>query len=106
MASCLFCQINNRVIPADIVYEDDACLVFKDIHPKAKVHLLLIPKKHIEHVLDLQREDAALMGHMLYCIQDIAKVQPELQEGFRMITNTGSNAGQEVYHLHFHILAN
>ncbi len=105
MTACLFCQISQRQVPATIVYEDEYCLAFKDINPKAKVHLLVIPKKHIDHVMDLTLAESELMGHMLCHMKDIAATQPLTQQGFRLITNTGVGGGQEVYHLHFHLLA-
>lgn len=104
MSACLFCKIAAKDIPADIVYEDEHCLAFKDIHPKASVHLLVIPKKHIEHLADLDpEEDVQLISHMMLKLSKIAKSQG-LDNGFRTVANTGSDGGQEVYHLHFHLL--
>ncbi len=103
MSQCLFCRIVNRKIPADIVYEDQQMLVFKDIAPKAPVHLLAIPKKHIENLDQLQAEDASILGEMLGKFAQIAK-DNGLDQGYRVITNTGPGGGQEVYHLHFHII--
>jgi len=103
MSECLFCNIVKRKIPADIVYEDDQCLAFKDIHPKAAVHLLVVPKKHVEHLADLTSSDSTLISHMILKLSDIA-ISQGLENGFRTIANTGSGGGQEVYHLHFHLL--
>lgn len=101
--SCLFCKIVNREIPAEIVAEDDDFLVFKDIRPKAKTHLLCIPKIHIANLNDLTPEHDALMGRLLRKLRDIAKAEG-LTNGFRSIVNTGADGGQEVFHLHFHLL--
>ena len=103
MSDCIFCKINRGEIPADVVYEDEHCLAFRDIQPKAPVHLLLIPRKHIENLGDLSEDDGELMAHMMLVINRIA-VQQGLQEGYRTIANTGAGGGQEVYHLHFHIM--
>ena len=103
MSDCLFCKIVARDIPADIVYEDEQVLVFKDIYPKAKVHLLLIPKQHIVSLAELDDSHAALMGHMMTLLPKLAK-QQGLDNGFRTIINTGSGGGQEVFHLHLHLL--
>jgi len=101
--SCLFCQIAEKALPAKVVYEDDRVLAFHDIHPKAPVHLLLIPKKHIKSLLALDTADADLMGHLLLTLPMLAKKQG-LHEGFRTIIYTGVKGGQEIDHLHFHLL--
>ena len=103
MSDCIFCKISRGEIPADVVYEDEHCLAFRDIQPKAPIHLLLIPRKHIENLGDLTDDDGELMAHMMLVINRIA-LQQGLQEGYRTVTNTGTGGGQEVYHLHFHIL--
>ncbi|MGY0217946.1 histidine triad nucleotide-binding protein [Endozoicomonadaceae bacterium StTr2] len=103
MSDCLFCKIVAGSIPSETVYEDEHCRVFRDIQPKAPVHLLMIPKKHIENLDDLKPEDAAVASHMLLTIPRIAK-QQGLDDGYRVVTNNGEGGGQEVFHLHFHIL--
>ncbi|MCY4329738.1 MAG: histidine triad nucleotide-binding protein [Endozoicomonadaceae bacterium] len=103
MTDCIFCKIVEGTLAADIIYEDDFCIAFKDLYPKAPVHVLVIPKKHIENLAALRAEDQPLMGHMLLKLTGIAESQG-LEDGFRTITNTGPGGGQEVYHLHFHIL--
>jgi histidine triad (HIT) family protein len=103
MTDCLFCKIAAGEIPADIVYQDEQMVAFKDIAPKAKVHLLLIPRKHIESLIDQSPEDAPLIGAMMAKIPELAK-QAGLDEGFRVVANSGPGGGQEVPHLHFHIL--
>ena len=103
MADCIFCMLVNHEIPTSVVYEDDEMFCFKDADPQAPVHVLLIPKKHIECLDDLKEEDAPLMGRMMLKIQDIAK-DLELDNGYRVVSNNGEDAFQTVKHLHFHIL--
>lgn len=98
----IFTQIINKEIPADIVYEDDLCLAFRDINAQAPVHILLIPKKVIPSTQDIQKEDQQLMGHLMLKIPEIAK-KLELST-YRLVVNTGKDAGQTVFHLHIHIL--
>ncbi|MBL1142596.1 MAG: histidine triad nucleotide-binding protein [Proteobacteria bacterium] len=104
MTETLFSKIIDREIPADIVYEDDLCLAFRDIDPQAPVHILLIPKKPIVKVADAVEEDQVLLGYLLLKAGDIAKEQG-YGEAFRLVINNGEAAGQTVFHLHIHILA-
>jgi histidine triad (HIT) family protein len=104
MADTLFSKIINREIPADIVYEDDLCLAFRDIAPEAPVHILLIPKQPIVKVSDATEADQSLLGHLLLRAGDIAKEQG-YGDAFRLVVNNGVEAGQTVFHLHIHILA-
>ena len=104
MADTLFSKIINREIPADIVYEDDLCLAFRDIAPEAPVHILLIPKQPIVKVSDATEADQSLLGHLLLRASDIAKEQG-YGDAFRLVVNNGAEAGQTVFHLHIHILA-
>jgi histidine triad (HIT) family protein len=99
----IFKRIIDGEIPADIVYEDDLCLAFRDISPKAPVHVLLIPKKEIPAVNDLTAEDQQLAGHLLLVAGQVAQ-QLELNNGYRLVVNCGPDAGQAVNHLHVHIL--
>jgi histidine triad (HIT) family protein len=99
----IFKKIIDRQIPAEIVYEDDLCLAFKDIQPQAPVHLIVIPKREIPKVDDVTDEDAALVGHLFVAMGKIA-AQLGLSGGYRVLTNNGPDAGQEVMHLHFHML--
>ncbi len=103
MTDCLFCKIVNKQIPANIVYENEQVLVFNDINPKADVHLLMIPKVHIESLDEIKPEHDALMAHMLHLLPKIAK-EHNLDSGFRTIINTGRGGGQVVFHLHIHLL--
>lgn len=105
MDDCIFCKIINRDIPSDIVYEDETILAFKDINPQMPIHILAIPKKHIESIIDLKTEDESLVGKIFTAINSIAKDIGIDKTGFRVISNCGENAGQTVKHLHFHILA-
>ena len=99
----VFDKIINREIPAEIVYEDEHCLAFKDINPQAPVHILVIPKKPIVSLADIDEQDAPLMGHLLVVLSKIAR-QVGLESGYRTVLNTGPDGGQEVNHLHFHLL--
>ena len=103
MSDCIFCKIAQGEISANFVYEDEYCVAFEDIAPKAPVHLLLIPKKHIDGLLHLDETDEKLMGHMIMILPELAKKQG-LQHGFRTQINTGKAGGQEVFHLHIHLL--
>ncbi|MGJ8677139.1 MAG: histidine triad nucleotide-binding protein [Akkermansiaceae bacterium] len=101
----LFQKIADREIPADIVYEDDLCLCFRDISPQAPTHLLLVPKKHIPRISEAEPEDQALLGHLLGRIQIIAQQEGFAESGFRTVINNGSDGGETVPHLHIHLLA-
>jgi histidine triad (HIT) family protein len=99
----LFSKIIRREIPADIVYEDELALAFRDIHPQAPVHILVIPKQSIPQIADAQPEDQALLGHLLLTVKTIA-AREGLEKGYRVVINSGEEGGQTVYHLHLHIL--
>ena len=99
----VFKKIIDREIPAKIVYEDDLCLAFEDIDPKAPIHVIVIPKKEVASLDDLSAEDHALAGHLLLTVTKIA-AQLGLDGGYRLVSNCGRDAGQEVMHLHFHLL--
>ena len=102
--STIFTQIINKEIPADIVYEDDICLAFKDISPQAPVHLLIIPKKEIVSIATLTDEDKEIMGHIMVKTAEIARIAGLEEDGYRVVTNIGENGGQSVFHIHFHLL--
>ena len=104
MADTLFAKIINKEIPADIVYEDDLCLAFRDINPQAPVHLLLVPKKPLETLASAQAEDETLLGHLLLAAGQIAR-QFKIDGAFRLVINNGEQSGQSVFHLHLHILS-
>ncbi len=102
---CLFCEIINKKIPADIVYEDDEMIGFKDIRPHAKVHLLIVPKKkHIEKISDLTEDDIPIAGKMIYTAKKIAEQVGIAKDGYRLILNCGDHGGQIIFHIHCHLL--
>lgn len=101
----LFEKIIAREIPADIVYEDDLCLCFRDINPQAPTHLLLIPKKPIPRIAEAAAEDQSTLGHLLLTAQKVAKQEGFAEAGFRTVINNGPDSGEEVPHLHLHLLA-
>ncbi|MDX8386462.1 MAG: histidine triad nucleotide-binding protein [Gallionella sp.] len=103
MSDCLFCKILRGEIPCNKVYEDDDVLAFHDINPVAPVHFMLIPKQHLSSLADTEEEHAALLGKMLLLVPQLAKEQG-LDNGFRTVINTGKGGGQEVFHLHIHII--
>ena len=103
MDNCLFCKIVKGEIPSNKVYEDEEILAFKDINPVAPVHILVIPKKHIACAKDITVKDETLIGRMFTVINQIADEQ-KLDNGFRIVNNCGEDGGQEVMHLHFHLL--
>jgi histidine triad (HIT) family protein len=105
MSETIFSKIIRREIPADIVYEDEKVLAFKDINPKAPVHILIIPKREIPRITDLNPStDAALLAELFNAVNIIAEKAGVKQDGFRVVINCGKNAGQEVEHLHLHLL--
>ena len=105
MEDCIFCKIIRGEIPSTKVYEDDEILAFNDVNPAAPIHILVIPKKHINSLADMKPEDEKLVGKIYGVINKIAEREGFKDEGFRVIVNCGKNGGQEVMHLHFHILA-
>ena len=105
MEDCIFCKIINGEIPAEKVFEDEDVLAFKDINPAAPIHILVIPKKHIKSLLELEPEDGKIVAKIYETINKIARDLQIENEGFRVIVNCGKDAGQEVMHLHFHMLA-
>ena len=103
MNDCIFCKIAGGTIPSDRVYEDEQLVVFKDIYPKAPVHLLMVPRQHVESLNDLTPAHDGLVMHMLRTLPEVAR-RAGLTDGYRTIINTGRGGGQEVLHLHMHIL--
>lgn len=102
MEGCLFCKIINRELPSTIEYEDDMVIAFDDIHPAADVHVLVVPKRHIETVMDITQEDEKLMGHMMKISKDIAEKKG--LKGYKLSFNVGKEGGQIVMHIHQHLL--
>ena len=105
MEECLFCKIIKGEIPCNKVYEDEEILAFHDINPAAPIHILVIPKKHITSLAHLKEEDEKIVGRIYTVINEIAEKNQFKEDGYRVIVNCGKNGGQEVMHLHFHILA-
>lgn len=105
MADCIFCKIAQKEIPSTLVYEDDQVVAFKDLEPQAPVHVLIIPKKHVESILALTADDKELAAHILVdVIPQLARTLGVEEKGFRVVANTGEEGGQSVKHLHFHLL--
>ena len=105
MDDCLFCKIVKGDIPSNKVYEDDEILAFNDIQPAAPIHILVIPKKHITSLAYIEKEDENIIGKIYTVINKIAEEQHFKENGYRVIVNCGKDGGQEVMHLHFHVLA-
>lgn len=105
MEDCIFCKIVKGEIPKDFVYQDEEVVAFKNINPKAPVHILIVSKKHIPSVNEILEEDQVLIGKMFLAVKKVAKDQGVAQSGYRVGINTGKDAGQEVFHLHIHLLA-
>lgn len=102
--NCLFCKIAQKDLPATIIYEDSDILAFHDIKPQAPVHLLVIPKRHVATINDVQDSDTNLLGAMILCAKKLAKEQGLSEQGYRLVFNVNSGGGQEVYHIHLHLL--
>src|SRR4051812_41828510 len=104
MTDCIFCKIAGGQIQTQAVYESRSVLAFRDVNPQAPVHVLVIPKKHIERLSTLMEDDLPLVAEIARAIQDVAKKENVSDDGFRVVTNDGKNGGQTVPHLHFHVL--
>lgn len=104
MQTTIFDKIISKEIPADIVYEDNQCLAFKDVNPKAPIHILIIPKKSIAKIADADVDDQNILGYLLLKAGEIAK-ELGVKDAFRLVINNGEGAGQTVFHLHIHLLA-
>jgi len=103
--ACIFCKIASGEIPSRMVHQDEYIVAVEDINPAAPLHLLLLPKKHITNTLDLLPEDDALIGHLHRVAAMLASERGFAESGFRIVTNTNADAGQSVFHIHFHLLA-
>jgi len=104
MSDCLFCGIIEGKIKGELVYQDDSVVAFKDIGPKAPVHILIVPRKHIPTLLDLEPSDGPLVGEIFRVAAKLAAEQGIAEKGFRVVVNSGADAGQTVFHLHYHLL--
>jgi histidine triad (HIT) family protein len=101
---CLFCKVANGDVPAELIYEDDKVVAFRDIAPQAPVHCLIIPREHIPSINDLNEEHTALMGHLIQVATKIASEQGVATDGYRLNINCNPQGGQTVYHIHLHLL--
>ena len=104
MSECLFCRIGSGQIPAKVVLQDDEILAFEDVNPQAPVHVLVIPKRHIERLNEATAGDKALLGHLFEVATQVAEKKGIAESGYRVVANTGRNGGQTVFHLHLHVL--
>jgi histidine triad (HIT) family protein len=104
MSETIFTKIIKKEIPADVVHEDEHCLAFRDINPQAPVHILIIPKKPLERLIDAAAEDKELLGHLMLVAKMVADKEG-VSEAFRLVLNNGAGAGQEIFHIHLHLLA-
>ena len=102
--SCIFCKIVSEEVKAEIVYRDEQVTAFRDIHPAAPTHILIVPNRHIESVGALEAEDEQLMGHLFTVARKLAEEERIAKGGYRLITNSGVNGGQTVFHLHVHLI--
>ena len=104
MSDCIFCKIINKEIPAEVVFEDEEVLAFKDIKPKAPTHLLIIPKKHIVSVNEIKEEDKEVVGKLFLVAKEVAEKVGVKEKGYKLAVHVGEGGGQEVFHLHVHLL--
>lgn len=105
MDNCIFCKIIKKEIPSKIVYEDERVIAFNDVNPAAPIHILVVPKAHIENLLEVSDKDGDIISYIYKIINKIAQDNGFAQNGFRVIANCGKDSGQEVMHIHFHVLA-
>jgi|TARA_B100000959_G_scaffold162841_1_gene170614 histidine triad (HIT) family protein len=103
-ADCLFCKIANHDIPSDIVYEDERVVAFNDINPQAPVHLLIIPRKHISTINDIETADESLVGYLVSVAKKLAEKNDLSEPGYRIVMNCNQQGGQTVFHIHLHLL--
>lgn len=104
MDQCIFCGIGKKESPANLEYEDDEIVAFRDINPRAKVHILIVPKRHIRSITDLKDEDALLIGKMVLAAKKLAEKKGIADDGYRLVLNAGKHSGQVVDHIHLHLL--
>lgn len=103
MNDCVFCKIINREIPSEFLYEDEKSVIFRDLHPKDKTHLLIVPKKHIHSIAEMDDGDEKIVGHLFHVAQKVAR--DFNLSGYKLQVNVGKDGGQEVFHLHVHLLS-
>ncbi len=105
MEDCIFCKIVNKKISAEVLSEDEKIIVFKDIKPKAPVHYLVVPKKHIASVNEVEEKDKELIGELIFAAREAAEKAGVKEKGYKLVIHTGEGGGQEVFHLHIHLMA-
>jgi len=104
MEDCLFCKIINREVDSEIIHEDDICVAFKDINPKKRVHLLIVPRKHISTISDMDTGDEQIIGHLVKIAKELA--DKNKCKGYQLLFNVGREAGQIIMHVHLHLMGN
>ncbi len=104
MEDCIFCKIINKEIPASMVFEDEKMIAFNDINPQAPIHILLIPREHFASLNDIPKEKKNILSHLLLKARQIAQEKGIAEKGYRIVLNTEKDSGQEVFHIHFHLL--
>jgi histidine triad (HIT) family protein len=104
MGECIFCKIVDGSLKADVVFRDEQVVAFRDLHPAAPTHILVVPKRHINSVNSLEESDAALVGHMFVAAKEIAAQEGLAEDGYRLTVNTGAQGGQTVFHMHLHLI--
>ena len=104
MAECIFCRIASREIAADIIYEDEHCVAFRDVNKQAPVHALIVPREHLVNLAEAAAKDRDLLGHLLLTSRKVAEAERVADSGFRVVINSNAEAGQSVDHLHLHVL--
>ncbi len=104
MEDCIFCKIINKEIPASIVFEDEKMIAFNDINPQAPIHILLIPREHFASLNDIPKEKKNILSHLLLRARQIAQEKGIAEKGYRIVLNTEKDSGQEVFHIHLHLL--
>ena len=104
MSDCIFCRIVAGEIPSKVVYQDEHCFAFDDVNPQAPVHVLVIPRVHVESLQGFQPDDSKVMAALLQGCREVASLKEVTRSGYRVVANTGASAGQTVFHMHFHVL--
>jgi len=104
MDNCIFCKIIKKEIPANVVYEDSHCIAFEDTNPQAPIHILLIPREHYASLNDIPESKKDILSHILFMARQIARDKRIQTQGYRLVLNTEKDSGQEVFHIHFHLL--
>ncbi|MBU1194763.1 MAG: histidine triad nucleotide-binding protein [Proteobacteria bacterium] len=102
--NCLFCKIIHKEIPSEFLHEDDICVVFRDINPEAPVHLLVVPRKHVRSMNDIQKEDRDIISHLFLVAKHMAKEQGVNESGYKLLFNVEKGGGQMIFHIHLHLI--